>query len=439
MKQHLKIIIPLLAAGAVVCGTVSSLAGYKTPVFAVETGTAGEDLASLRDRVSLRIEEESREVPEDAEEKNESAAPGEEKAPEGTYTDGVYEGTGTGYGGPLKVEVTIRGGRIAEIRIASHSENEPFFSRAASLTETICAEQSTDVDTISGATFSSRGIINAVKDALDKASGGGGTYVPEAPASASASIPGKGTTAKPQKIEEPSAYKDGVYLGSGTGFGGTLTVEVTVKNGKISSIRLVSHSDNTPYITNAGRLFAQIVKAQSTNVDTVSGATYSSNGIIEATRNALSKAKKNPSQKTSSKKTAKKKAAKKNSSKKKTSAKAGTDKQGSSAAVPVDVTKETVKDGTYEGTGRGRNGTIIVQVTLKAGKIESIKVKSHSEDAPFFKRAKALLDTIVEAQSTDVDTVTGATLSSNGILEAVNDALKKAGNGRCRHRCGGNG
>lgn len=169
MKQHLKIIIPLLAAGAVVCGTVSSLAGYKTPVFAVETGTAGEDLASLRDRVSLRIEEESREVPEDAEEKNESAAPGEEKAPEGTYTDGVYEGTGTGYGGPLKVEVTIHGGRIAEIRIASHSENEPFFSRAASLTETICAEQSTDVDTVTGATLSSGAILAAVGQCLEKA------------------------------------------------------------------------------------------------------------------------------------------------------------------------------------------------------------------------------------------------------------------------------
>ena len=91
--------------------------------------------------------------------------------------------------------------------------------------------------------------------------------------------------------ESDRTYKDGTYYGSGTGFGGKLMVEVVIQDGKIVSVTLVENEgDDHPYIDNASALLQSIVAAQSTNVDAVSGATYSSAGLIEAVRNALAQA-----------------------------------------------------------------------------------------------------------------------------------------------------
>ena len=86
------------------------------------------------------------------------------------------------------------------------------------------------------------------------------------------------------------SYKDGTYTGSGTGFRGTTKISVTVVSGKISSIKTVSKQDDTSYYNRAESTISKsIISKQSTSVDTVSGATYSSKGIIAAVENALSK------------------------------------------------------------------------------------------------------------------------------------------------------
>lgn len=85
-------------------------------------------------------------------------------------------------------------------------------------------------------------------------------------------------------------------------------------------------------------------------------------------------------------------------------------------------------DGTYTGEGKGRNGTITVEVTVKAGKLDAVKVVKHTEtvgisDAAVTDFPKA----IVAAQSTAVDAVAGATMTSEGIRQAVAQAIQKAG------------
>lgn len=88
-------------------------------------------------------------------------------------------------------------------------------------------------------------------------------------------------------------YKDGTYTGSGKGFkGGTTKVSVTVVNGKITSVETLSNGDTPQYYKKAsGTVINNILSKQSTSVDTVSGATYSSKGIISAVSDALSQAK----------------------------------------------------------------------------------------------------------------------------------------------------
>lgn len=88
-------------------------------------------------------------------------------------------------------------------------------------------------------------------------------------------------------------YKNGTYQGSAQGFGGTITVEVTVEKGNISDIQVISaDGEDATYYNVAVNVLDDIMSKQSADVDTVSGATYSSIGIINATKEALAKAKK---------------------------------------------------------------------------------------------------------------------------------------------------
>ena len=86
------------------------------------------------------------------------------------------------------------------------------------------------------------------------------------------------------------------------------------------------------------------------------------------------------------------------------------------------------KDGSYTGEGQGKSGPVKVQVTVKAGKIASVKVLEQKETPMIFKGAEAgVIPAIVKASGTKgVATVSGATLSSKGIIAATNAALAKA-------------
>lgn len=86
----------------------------------------------------------------------------------GKYTDGVYEGTGQGYRDTIKVKVTVSNGNIASITIESYEDDDQFFNKAKNvIINEIISSQSLEVQTVSGATYSSNGIIEAVANALD--------------------------------------------------------------------------------------------------------------------------------------------------------------------------------------------------------------------------------------------------------------------------------
>lgn len=316
--------------------------------------------------------------------------------------DGTYEGQANGYRGLVKVSVTVKDHKITEIKVLSNSDDAAFFNRASTgVIKNILAKQSLKVDVVSGATYSSNGIIKAVKNALtgeeDKSSA-------KAAGSSAKSAGSVGTA------DESGTYKDGTFIGTASGYHGTVKVSVTIKKNKIKSIKVLENHDDAAYFNRAkGILLPLMVKKQSTNVDAVSGATFSSNGIIKAVRNALSKAAINKSSNDSS-----------STSTKNTTKKDTTEKVSG-----------TYKDGVYEGTGTGFRGKITVSVRIKKSKIVEIKlVKNEKDDAAYFERAWSEVPfTIIAVQSANtdkVDVVSGATYSSRGIMEAVRNALKKA-------------
>nr|WP_295282764.1 FMN-binding protein [uncultured Blautia sp.] len=231
--------------------------------------------------------------------------------------------------------------------------------------------------------------------------------------SAAASGQGQGTTTTPTTSVPEGGYKDGTYQGSGTGFGGTITVEVTISGGKIASITILSAAGETAsYFASAQGVISRILSGQTPNVDAVSGATYSSNGIIQAVQNALAKAGNNTATKPV-------KTNKKN------------DKKTNTTTKPVEIPKPSgniaYKDGTYTAEADGFNGSVKVTVTIKNGKITNIS-NSNTDTKEYFNKAWSRIQpAILKKQAVyGVDTVSGATFSSNGILEAVQKALAKA-------------
>ena len=257
-------------------------------------------------------------------------------APAGRFTDGYYTGSAKGYRGTTEVSVEVTGGAITDIVLVDSGDDPEFIAQAmAKVIPAIISAQDTDVDTVSGATYSSAAIINAVADAL-------GTQTASA-AEAPAAVPSEAPRAQekkktqPAETEEPSVkeedpdpeqedvsaededdeeeageaelpaesdaedeedyeepavsesgLQDGVYYGYGSGFRGTTEVEVTVEGGVITDITVLSYQDDYKYFVRAeDSVIWQILNYQSADVDAVSGATFSSNSIIEAVSDAL--------------------------------------------------------------------------------------------------------------------------------------------------------
>lgn len=94
-----------------------------------------------------------------------------------------------------------------------------------------------------------------------------------------------------EAVGEAKGIEDGVYEGIGDGFKGEMTVEVTIENEMITNISVIDHKDDYKWFNRANNIIPDsIVESQSTDTDVVSGATYSSQGIIEATKDALQSA-----------------------------------------------------------------------------------------------------------------------------------------------------
>ena len=132
-----------------------------------------------------------------------------------------------------------------------------FFNRAKAVIDRIIEKQSLDVDVVSGATYSSNGIISAVKNALTGEEDSG-----ETGQSQSGNQAAEGSSKTVEAVTDAAAYKDGAYYGTGTGFGGTLKVKVTISGGKINAIEIVETKDGSEYIKKAAVLLDKIIAGQ---------------------------------------------------------------------------------------------------------------------------------------------------------------------------------
>lgn len=414
--KKLRSLAPALSAVVVAACIGVSLHGYSTPVYAVDIpettkNQTDEDTSEQENADTAEKEKkEDKKKDEDKKEEQKSTAKGSFDV-----SDGTYYGTGTGFAGKIKVAVTVKDKQITAIEIVENeADDDAFFSHAKGVIDKIISGQTLEVDAVSGATYSSNGIISAVKNALTGAADSGTPASTSAGSSGGSSSPAGGSSSV-STVQDASAYADGTYYGTGTGFSGALTVEVVISGGKISSIQIMDTSDGDSYIQSASGLISNIIATQSTNVDTVSGATYSSVGIIEAVRNALSQAAISSDGNSNSQNT--------NSSSNGNGQNSNNNSSDNTTAV---TGKFPYKEGVYYGTAEGYLDDIKVAIVIQDKTLKAVVIVEENDDETFFKRARTVAENMVKKQTVDVDVVSGATYSSKGIIGAVKEALKEA-------------
>lgn len=190
-----------------------------------------------------------------------------------TFTAGAYTAAADGRNGPVNVEVVFETDRIVSVTVTGHSETAGIADGAlAQVPAAIVGGQTLAVDTVSNATMTSQAILAAVEDCVKQAGGDAAALKTVANADA--------------------ALVPGVYEGTAKGYMGETTVYVTVDATSILKVAVASCTDMPENIQRAAIAVVpdRIVAAQSTRVDGVSGATFTSNAIKSAVAQALDKA-----------------------------------------------------------------------------------------------------------------------------------------------------
>lgn len=180
----------------------------------------------------------------------------------------TFEGTAAGFGGEVKVTLTVEDGRIAEALVAGDGETAGIGADAlAPLADQLVAAGSAEIDGVAGATVTSTAVREAAAAALAKASG---------------------------EAAQAAVLADGVYTAEGYGFDMAVSnkIAVTVEGGRIASIAYGEGCGDTPPMldTVEKTLFPRIIEAQSVGVDAASGATVTSNAVKAAVADCLTQA-----------------------------------------------------------------------------------------------------------------------------------------------------
>ena len=368
-------------------------------------------------------------------------------------TGETFAGTAQGFGGEVSVSVLKDGDKIISVTATGANETDGVGSKAIDqLPAKIVEANSTDVDVIAGASVTSKAIIAAVNSAL-----------------------GIETAAEEPAEEAVAEIPDGALTGTAKGFGGDVTVYVVMDGDKITEV-IAKGPDETQGIgSNAiDQLPAKIVEANSADVDVVAGATYSSKAIIEAVKAAL--ASNTGSQEPAAE-------APEGALTGKAEGFGGdvtvtvvmdgdkivsveakgpneTDGIGSKAieqlpakiveanSADVDIvagatysskavieavkaaiasntnSEQSAAGGALTAKAEGFGGDVTVTVVMDGDKIVSVEAKGPNEtDGIGSEAIEQLPAKIVEANSTEVDVIAGATYTSKAIIEAVNSAI----------------
>ncbi|MBR1658474.1 MAG: FAD-dependent oxidoreductase [Synergistaceae bacterium] len=185
------------------------------------------------------------------------------------FTPGTYEGEGKGYseGSPVKVKVTVDAEKITAVEIDAPEEvpfGVPLFGKYG---DALIGKSEAQIDAVSGATMTRDGIVEAVTKALAKAKG------------------------EKAENDAPLSFNAGEYEAEGMGYNGPVKVKATFTASKMIGLEVTSHTE-TPHVGDIafGIMIPEMLEANGSGVDAVSGATFSTRALRNAVNSAAEKA-----------------------------------------------------------------------------------------------------------------------------------------------------
>ena len=308
-----------------------------------------------------------------------------------TLADGNYSGSANGFGGPVNVTFTVSGGVISELEIVGDSETPSIGGAAIPELQAAILEAGTidGVDTIGGATLTSNGVFNAIRNALD---GGAGSTTTSSDSEAPVESETPATSEPEATVSiDMSTLADGSYSGSATGFGGEVTVSFDVASGVVSNFTVTAESETPEVGGAAAESIAEAVNSNGDlNVEAVSGATVTSTALMDAIQSAI--------------------------------------ESGNGVATP-NATEEdgqaiALSDGSFTGSAQGFGGEVTVSFDVSDGVVSNMVITAESETPELGGNAATTIqDAINESGSLDFDAVSGATVTSGAIESAIEAAL----------------
>ncbi|MEV5902485.1 FMN-binding protein [Streptomyces sp. NPDC052127] len=305
----------------------------------------------------------------------------------------VVSGTMTGDAaqtqyGAVQVRITVVNNKITKAEAVQAPKGGTSDQKTAlavpKLNADVVAKQSPDIDTVSGATYTSEGYKKSLQSAIDKANASAGSGASQGSGSAQASGTFTGDAAQTQY--------------------GAVQVRITVAAGKITKAEAVQApkggtSDQKTELA-VPKLNAAAVAAGSADIDTVSSATYTSEGYKKSLQSALDKAKATAG-----------------------SSSGSGDAGASSGAAQAKTVTGSVAQTQY--------GAVQVRITVAGGKItkaEAVQApKGGTSDQKTALAIPKLNAAAVAAGSADIDTVSSATFTSEGYKKSLQSALDQAG------------
>lgn len=343
----------------------------------ITSNAAMDAVQNALDQASGKIDVipvEETEAPKETEAETEKETEAAKAEDNRTFQPGTYTGSAKGYGGEVSATVVITESGMESVELVGHDETEELGGAALKkLTKKFVEAQTSKVDAIAGCTVTSDAAIAAVEQALEQA--------------ASGDAAGAGA-------EAAAVYLAGTYTGTAKGYGGDVTANVVIHDSGIESVELVGN-DETPELGGVAldKLSKKFVEAQSSKVDAISGCTITSDAAIAAVSQALE---------------------------------AAVSDQAAPAGAEA-AEGGSYKAGTYEGAAKGYGGDVKATVVVTDSGIESVKLVGNDETPELGGVAlEKLSKKMMEAQSPDVDAVSGCTITSDAAIEAVKQALDQA-------------
>ncbi|MCD8105412.1 MAG: FMN-binding protein, partial [Lachnospiraceae bacterium] len=368
------------------------------------------------------------------------------------YTPGTYTASAEGISSTITVNVTFDETGMYRIDYDLSGETAGLGADIGpEITSRILEAQSVDVDGVSGATVTSDAVKQAVEDCIAQAlivnaeddaeteeeTEAAETDAAETEAESEASE--EETTAGNVETEEEAEtdladgsalYLAGTYTATAEGYSTEVTVAMTFDENNIVEMDADVSGETSTWALIDDDVVAQVLEAQSVDVDGISGATVTTDAILEAAEDCIAQA-----------------MIEEDDSDSASTIIGGADTpteiyltDNSSDAADAEDGAETEESdaeeesgaaayipGTYTATAEGISSTITVSVTFDETRIYRIDYDLSGETAGLGADiGPEITAQILEAQSVDVDGVSGATVTSDAVKQAVEDCIKQA-------------